>query len=444
MRVPRRFIYSLVALLSLLIALGSGLLTGKTDSPAIAQPAPLSIPLTTYRGAPVLDPTQFTFASLPPFATRGSLQAPGSAIAALGYDPSITWNAGDRPADILKLGTFRDVFALERFNLQAIGQLMGLELSKLSLQSFELMSWQSVTTLVAAIPGLQDLQVSQVPPIADLAGSAYWGSTIGNLVRQAPQLAQQTLGDRLKLEHYALDSIPGLAQTPVGNFFQAGHSRISGVPGLDLVPSSQFPIPLQIQPGAIVARMDLPLHTAEGQRTNTQPISGSDRAGFRVPCNQFCSHFETAEGWQWFAGDQQQVPGGEGVLGQAFGGKEPTGRLPYGPAFKVVVAHVNEAAGTIETQLFFRLCSRGWIDLGCTPYSIGPLPFLPYRESDLIFLGVQQPGPIAAESSTPTQFISPSISPQTPSGPDPGRTVPLPEANHTAGSIDPTFGFVQP
>jgi hypothetical protein len=52
--------------------------------------------------------------------------------------------------------------------------------------------------------------------------------------------------------------------------------------------------------------------------------------------------------------------------------------------------------------LFFRICIRsGLVDLGCTPYFIGPVPWFTYREMDPIFLGSVDVQP-SSSVSTPT------------------------------------------
>jgi hypothetical protein len=70
------------------------------------------------------------------------------------------------------------------------------------------------------------------------------------------------------------------------------------------------------------------------------------------------------------------------------GGKEPTGRHPFGDVFKVAIWDTDESAGTVTTGLFFRVCYRGIPDLGCTPYFIGPVPFLSFRETEPMLVGL--------------------------------------------------------
>ncbi|MEO0684652.1 MAG: hypothetical protein AAFY76_06280, partial [Cyanobacteria bacterium J06649_11] len=53
-----------------------------------------------------------------------------------------------------------------------------------------------------------------------------------------------------------------------------------------------------------------------------------------------------------------------------------------------VVWNIDEAEGSVETTMFFRICQRfAFIGKTCTPYGIGPVPFITYREKDPIILG---------------------------------------------------------
>ena len=110
-------------------------------------------------------------------------------------------------------------------------------------------------------------------------------------------------------------------------------------------------------------------------------ISGSNFEGFAVACDKDCAHIElsgspSVKGKAWVSGKYQLVKGGGGILGSVNGGKEPTGRNLFGDAFKVAVWDVSEVDGKVSQSLFFRVCMRNnFVDLGCTPYFIGPVPF---------------------------------------------------------------------
>ena len=150
-------------------------------------------------------------------------------------------------------------------------------------------------------------------------------------------------------------------------------------------------MPNPVQATGMIGTVDVVYGTAERDRRNT--ISGSDREGFQVPCKENCAYVELAGapslyGKQWISGKYQRVKGGSGVLGAVNGGKEPTGRHPFGDVFKVSIWDVDESTGTVSTALHFRICKRGLPDLGCTPYFLGPVPFLNYHEKEPIFTGL--------------------------------------------------------
>jgi hypothetical protein len=256
------------------------------------------------------------------------------------------------------------------------------------------MNLQTLGSLVEAIPSLHELPIQEVKPVLDLLSSQLTSDfnpsqTIGQLLQQTPILGQLEFS-KLPLDKYSLDSIPGLNSTAIGAFKDWQGVNIDQIPGLSDVPFSQFPIPAN-PVGADVGIVDIAFATPEQQRSST--ISGSDVEGFNVSCDKDCAHVELSGnakvlGRQWISGKYQEVRGGHGVLAAVNGGKEPTGRHPFGDAFKVVVWDTSEPEGTMTQALFFRICIRsGLVDLGCTPYFIGPVPWLSYRETNPIFLG---------------------------------------------------------
>ncbi|PSN12050.1 hypothetical protein C7293_21815 [filamentous cyanobacterium CCT1] len=279
----------------------------------------------------------------------GAVDIPGDLVSSLGYDPSRIWQAGQSVAEVLKLGDFQTSLYPQLFNLQTLSQFAQIDLNQVALGALELVGWQRVEDLVAAIPGLGNLRLDQVPPLETLISealpvSSLWGLsgndlTLANLLAEFPDLGQLNLGQLGKqLNAFALTDIPGLTDISLQNFRDWGNSTIGGVPGLVSVPLDQMPNPLS-GVGAI-GQIDMVYGRAETQRQST--ISGSKQAGFQVPCEESCAHVEFAgtpglHGKQWISGQVQQVPGGEGFLSFVNGGQEPTGRHPFGEAFKVAL-----------------------------------------------------------------------------------------------------------
>ncbi|MGB7439834.1 MAG: hypothetical protein WA919_02105 [Coleofasciculaceae cyanobacterium] len=392
----------------------SALLVSSTSEQTIASNQ--SIPTTPWQDTQLPDWNQITFTTMPGIGSDGSFQAPADITQQLGYDPSRTWFAGQTPDQYLKLGDFQTSFRLQDFSLLEIAAVTGLDLANFSLAEFGPMFEQTLGSLVEAVPDLQSLTIEQVPPVLDLLQANLTSSfdstqTIGEFLSTSPHLSNLEFSS-LPLDGYGLDTVPGLDTTPLGFLKNWQNSTIEQIPGLSEVPFSQFPGGINAV-GSEVGIVDIAFGSAEQQRQRT--ISGSDVEGFSVPCTTECTHVELSgnekvKGRQWISGKYQEVRGGKGILASVNGGMEPTGRHPFGEAFKVVVWDVSETEGTVETALFFRICTRNsFIDLGCTPYYLGPIPWLSYREGvlDTMFLGVVDSSPSSSSPSTPTGVSSP-------------------------------------
>ena len=55
-----------------------------------------------------------------------------------------------------------------------------------------------------------------------------------------------------------------------------------------------------------------------------------------------------------------------------------------------MLTNTTESTGTGNFGLYFRICHHGFVDLGCTPYFIGPVPWLSAHEKGIIFVGETQ------------------------------------------------------
>ena len=363
------------------------------------------------------DWSQLTFRTLPPILSDGVFEAPSEMNDVLNYDLSRVWQAGQTADTYLKLGDFQTSLYLQLFNLYSVAQLTQLDLEQVALGALEMVAWQSLDDLVTAIPGLGNFEIGAVPPIQELLSSRWTGTpgfnpqandTIAELLGEYPELGQLNLGDLGdQLNSFAITDIPGLDTVPLQNFADWGNSTLGGVPGLADVPFDQMPNP--IGSVGLLGQVDVAYGPAEQSRQNT--ISGSYQAGFNVACETDCAHVELTaspalHGKQWISGKYQEVRGGEGILGQVNGGKEPTGRHPFGKVAKVVVWDVDESTGTVSTALFFRICKRGIPDLGCTPYFIGPVPFLSYSETTMMLVGLLDgQGGSSSSASLPTEVL---------------------------------------
>ena len=389
----KRSIFSCGLSLSLLIS-GAVLITSQQKSMSNPPSAQAAIPTINWQNTRLPDWNQITFSKMPAITESGSFQAPDVVTSKLGYDPSRSWDAGEKPNSFTMLGDFQDSFKLQEFSLLDISQIVDSGIQETDLSRFGVVKFQTIESLVKAIPDLDEWKIRDVKPISDLllqnlSTSFDANQTIGNLLKKSPHLSKLNF-ESLDLASYNIDSIPGLLATPIASFDKWQGAYIDEVPGLSDVPFSQFPNPAN-PVGMQVGIVDVAFATDEQKRDRT--ISGSNKEGFAVPCDKDCAHIELSgsqavHGKAWVSGKYQLVKGGRGILGSVNGGREPTGRNLFGDAFKVAVWDVSEVDGKVSQSLFFRVCMRNnFVDLGCTPYFIGPVPFMTYREKEPIFLG---------------------------------------------------------
>lgn len=220
------------------------------------------------------------------------------------------------------------------------------------------------------------------------------------------ELSQIIMGENLDLSQYTLEDVSGSDNTLVQDYANWQDTYVSEVEGLSSISLDNFPNPITTTLN-FISRVDMFWGDAENQVKSASSVSGSDKQGYAVPCNFMCAHIELddlensgrdlriAEGKRWVIGKDPDrgaicpnypwgVEGGHGALGLLNCGKEPTGRNSFGPQFKVAIWDVDEVAETAETAIFFRYCGTF---VGCTPYFIGPIPWLPINKGDWLILG---------------------------------------------------------
>lgn len=353
------------------------------------------------------DWSRISLSQLPGISQSGAID--GSPYSqTLGYDLSRTWNVGMTPDQYLKLGDISEALQAEEFSLQAIQAIAlrtvpeantdinSIDLNKIALSEFPLIGEQTLSHLAQVVPELAKTQVNNITPVATLLkskGIAASNLTLAQVLTQY-EVGQMKLG-QINLSEFSISSIPNLDAVQLQQFTGWMNSNVSDIPGLGQVPLGLMPNPIT-EIGSLVMRIDVVYGPTENRRNNT--ISGSDVQGFSVPCTEKdCAYLELddlenagrsdrskLEGKQWISGKYQEVEGGRGILKAVNNGREPTGRLPFGKAFKVVVMEPDETTDTVDTALFFRFCA--W-RMGCTPYFIGPVPFFSYKVNSLMFVG---------------------------------------------------------
>lgn len=356
------------------------------------------------------DWSKITWETLPPIQQPGFLKIPKNLISTFGYDPSRSWTAGQKVDSVVMLGDADDAFKMSALSLKNISKVAlpttaTTTTTKPTLKDFGLMQWQTPKTLVKAMPELGRVNLSKVPPLAALFSNnrGLGGGNVSQAIASNPQAANLTL-DKIDLSKYSLDSIPGLDKTQLGKFKSWQQAYVNQIPKLSQVPFDKMPQPISSGIG-VVGIASVVLGTAEkgdARAGNDYFVSGSVVRGDRTeevacPPGKECSYLEMGDfagsqgglyGKRWASGSSQQVSGGYGILAAVNGGKEPTGRLVYGSGFKVALTGVNESKGTADFGLFFRICARPpFQQKTCTPYFIGPVPWLPVSENDLIIVG---------------------------------------------------------
>ncbi|GJD19230.1 hypothetical protein RIVM261_041860 [Rivularia sp. IAM M-261] len=361
--------------------------------PSIAQNQPnLPTRLTASNTGAQLslpDWQRISFATMPPIQKGASINIDGK---------ERKWKAGDTPDEYLTLGDIEDALQASLLSLDSITKTVSnLDLKTAPLNSFPLLGQQTLQNLADIVPNLGQANAELIKPIAALlktqAPQTNINTPLSNLLAQNQALAELKL-NQTDLSSYTIEDIPNVDAVQLSNFTGWQNTLISKVPGLGALPLTEFPIPLS-ELGNTFARIDFIWGKAEKRRQRT--ISGSDVAGFSVPCSdQECPYIELDdlenlgrrnqrefEGRSWISGKYQQVEGGWGCLEGVNAGKEPTGRLPFGSVFKVVVMEPDEKTDTVDTALFFRFKNI----CGATPYFIGPVPFLTYKLNAPIFIG---------------------------------------------------------
>ena len=377
-----------------------------------------------------------TFNGLGTSPTAGEISSiPGDLLDDIGYDPGKSWQAGDPIVDILTLGDIGNSFYGQAMSLDEISNITGINTAATSLTGFSLIEHQTFSSL-SAIAGLDNVKLQDVAPFqsvfnqavtpgleniatqTDVAGfdpqgwientlTEYGNETIGNLVKTPDLVSEGVFGDLSfggaaldVLGDYSIGDIPRLDQAQIGEFAGWEGLTISEVPGLGDVPFGDFPNPIASISGGFGGTHDVTYGSKESRQTPTKfAITGSDQEGFNVQCSQArgCMYLElegpgAMHGARWIAGGkgegQQMVEGGHGLLAVVNGGEEPTGRVPFGDVFKIVLTGVNEADGTGNFALYTRYCQKSaFVDLGCTPYFIGPIPIWSTQEQGFVLTG---------------------------------------------------------
>lgn len=344
-----------------------------------------------------------SFATFPPLQNSGFVQGR-------------SWKAKQPLQEVLTLGDFADSFKLQDLNLYAIAVATHTSPKTQKLSEFRVLQHQTLVDLAIALPTLQQLPVNKVQPLADLLKTAkptyqLAEETLPQLLAQDPTLGALSF-QNLDLSKYKLNAIPGLMEVPLQSFRDWQKATISDIPGLSDMTWQNFPHPPN--DGGLAGVVQLPTSS----QITAESISGSDVAGYKVSCSTCLgmsfSYPTTLQNKRWMSGLAQWVPGGTDHAGLSQTHQEPTGRNVFGKAFKVVVTEVK--AKEAKTALYFRFCDLEGNQTRCSPYKVGPIPFISYRSGDGILLGM--PDSESASFSLP-EPLERLINPQPIELPDP-------------------------
>ncbi|MEO0685839.1 MAG: hypothetical protein AAFY76_12535, partial [Cyanobacteria bacterium J06649_11] len=101
------------------------LITSQQKSISNPPSTQTEVPTINWENTRLPDWNQITFSKMPAITESGSFQAPDEVTSKLGYDPSRSWNAGQKPNSFTMLGDFQDSFKLGEFSLLDISQITG-------------------------------------------------------------------------------------------------------------------------------------------------------------------------------------------------------------------------------------------------------------------------------------------------------------------------------
>ena len=332
-----------------------------------------------------------SFNQMPPFEQDGSWPSVGELAQEIGYETARSWQAGEYPVDVLKVGDILELHP-EAFRLSELAAL-----EDFSIADIGLVADLPLASLLQSVPFSGDWPVEQMPGVAETLAQMVGinvqpTETLNQAISKYPELGEIRTGDALG--ELPAETIPNLELSQISDFEGYQDRSLSSIPGLGDVALGEFPNPLELL--NVTAQQDIAFGPKEysGDKPTPKPISGSIEEGFQVPCVGGCPHIELAgPGWQgdqWMTKDHR-VADGRGLLGSIPGMDEAGAyRLPFGEAFALQIRSTDEKTGAAEWGLAFRVCSSGFfVDLGCTAYALEvPLGITTY-EKDTILTGIK-------------------------------------------------------
>lgn len=286
----------------------------------------------------VPDFSSITFRSLGSFSESGAISTDYDLYA--GYGLGRQWYKGDAVINVLKLGDIDDSFGVGKFRLGEIVAKSGRQPGEVTLDQFGFIENQTVASFIKANSQLKERSIKDVPPLADAIALIYGNrdkallkSPVRVLIERQHSYSELSLNKNVKK----------LAQNESSNQFDI----------------SEFEM----------GNLDLSEYTLE----DVKGIGDS--------------FVEDYEDWK-----DEYLSDIEGLADISF--DDFPNPIATTLAFISRVDTIwSDAHGEIEPGQSvsgsnqFRICQRGIPDLGCTPYFIGPIPFLPANRENWIILG---------------------------------------------------------
>ena len=317
----------------------------------------------------------------------------------------VQWSAGDSILDVLTLGDFQEDFQLQLLTVEAIGQKLGIrsnDLETVSLSSFQLLKRQTLATLMKAAPALLTESVTDVPLVKDLLLGVdpllvREQLTVEEVLRQVPEYGEISL-QSVDLNQYTLEDLPGIEVAPFQAFASWQEATIREVPLLEYVSLWSFPTGINLDGAIALASV-----VTESGESAVRAETAADTPSLSV---QLDSYEDSLVPLRWDIGATQAGGLGNGELAQINDGREPLGMTPFGGAFLVVPQTVT--TNDFQTVLYFRTCRSEGEAIDCSPYGIGPLPFIAYPAGSNIFVGAvtfeaTEPGPSVETIAAPAE-----------------------------------------
>ena len=319
------------------------------------------------------------------------------------YDPAREWVAGQFPAEVIKLGDMMFTGAgIEQLTMDDIGQLIGFDIKNFQLSEIPFLQNFTLSDLVGDVPFLGDYALTDIPNLAEQIGGAGSEEMLSQFISDNPEVGELVIGES-GLGDLQVADVPNLDATHLGEMPEVGDDVIANVPGLSAVQFGSYP-GLEMVGGLIpIAKQDIAFGEKEysGDKATPKPVSGgtNGKEGWEpIGCVGGCAHIELYDsdispvkgawaGSNWMT-SKHRVRDGFGVLGAIFN-EAGAYRVPFGPTFALQVRETEEKTGAAEWGIAFRVCKRGFIDLGCTAYFMEvPLPITTH-EGATILTGVK-------------------------------------------------------